>query len=254
MWINFLFLIVKRSKEKIYWDGSGSICNFLNKSRHELNLPTPDIILMILFLILKIFTLREALPQKIIPWYLCCPYSEVVSGKCYWSSLVEYPHCSATSHRKQWEGSQYMPIWLGHSVSRGNKYGNLAFQVKGVLDLRQSGQQTPLHIREGTPHEQTRSCLTAIKSDRKTDLPTVCRSLHNCDFVLQLSRDKSSWAVCRERCWDCLMEKSRRLMWGGCQPEVVCWVKGAHGVRWWIIELNLACAVVCKAVRLLQLL
>ena len=44
-----LFFLTKTSNEKIYWDGSGSICNFLYKSQHESCLPEFVITLIVLF-------------------------------------------------------------------------------------------------------------------------------------------------------------------------------------------------------------
>jgi hypothetical protein len=91
-----------------------------------------------------------------------------------------------------------MAIWLGHPVPAGYRYGDLAFQVKGVSVLGRSGQQTLLLVREGTLYEQTCSCLTAIEPgyrprwvpDTMIDWLSDCRSSHDCDFVLQLSRDE----------------------------------------------------------------
>jgi len=67
-WNRPLFLLTKTSKEKMYWDGSESICNCLYSWWHESQLPVFVMILIILFLILKILLLKCELPPKIIPY------------------------------------------------------------------------------------------------------------------------------------------------------------------------------------------
>jgi len=67
-WNRPLFFLTKTSKEKIYWDGSESICNCLNSWRDESRLPVFVMILIILFWILKILLVGCELTQKIIPY------------------------------------------------------------------------------------------------------------------------------------------------------------------------------------------
>ena len=67
-WNRPLFLVTKTSNEKMYWDGSESICNYLNSWWHESWLPIFVMILIILFWILKVLFLWCELPKKIIPY------------------------------------------------------------------------------------------------------------------------------------------------------------------------------------------
>jgi len=64
-WNRPVFFLTKTSKEKMYWDGSESICNCLNRWRHESWLPVFVMVVIILFfLILKILLLGCELPPK----------------------------------------------------------------------------------------------------------------------------------------------------------------------------------------------
>ena len=67
-WNRPLFLVTKTSNEKMYWNGSESICNYLNRWWHESRLPVFVMVLIILFWILKMLLLWCELPQKILPY------------------------------------------------------------------------------------------------------------------------------------------------------------------------------------------
>ena len=65
-WNRPLFLLTKTSNEKMYWDGSESICNCLNSWRHESRIPVFVMILIILFLNFKNFS-NQPLPSSMRP-------------------------------------------------------------------------------------------------------------------------------------------------------------------------------------------
>ena len=65
-WNRHLFLVAKRSNEKIHWDGSESICNCLNSWQHESRLP---VFVMIFFYFKNAVAMMWITPKNNTIWH-----------------------------------------------------------------------------------------------------------------------------------------------------------------------------------------